>query len=220
MAATTASVAELRPQWESVAFAGGIMDVDSAALTIVPANLSAVVAFDSERRESFEAHLRELAGQLSPEGRSVRVSPQADRRAQAEIVERAAFGAACELCRGGCCQSGAANQAFIDGPMLELYLERHPKASADSVIDAYLEFLPDQAVEGSCLYHGDQGCTLPRQMRHHICNITRCSALRDLDQAEQAGRTTAVAITLSPDRKTVTGLATITPTRTEVTRLA
>ncbi|MEE9415819.1 MAG: hypothetical protein V3V01_11080 [Acidimicrobiales bacterium] len=195
------------------------MDIDDAATTIVPANLSPVATYDPERRQSFEAHLRELADQLLAEGRSARVGPQIERRVASEADERSSFGAACELCKGGCCQSGAYNQAFIDAAMLELYLERNTESTANDAVAAYLGLLPDQAVEDSCVYHGATGCTLPREMRHHICNVTRCSALRDLEQGEQDGKTTAVALVVAPDRTTVNGVAIITPTRTQVTRL-
>lgn len=84
----------------------------------------------------------------------------------------------CASCSGRCCGQGRARHAFIDGAMLQ----RHAASGGGSRADAaawYAARLPPRHIRHSCLYHGAQGCVLPRKARAPVCNGYACEALRD-----------------------------------------
>ena len=50
--------------------------------------------------------------------------------------------------------------------------------SLDDGAAHYLARIPVQHVDGSCLYHGEEGCVLPRDERAPICNGWACPPLK------------------------------------------
>ncbi len=89
------------------------------------------------------------------------------------------LGAACAVCNGRCCDRGSTH-AFLTAEDLASKLARGPAASAEALLDSYMALLPERSYEGSCIYHGERGCALPRWMRADICNRFRCAELDDL----------------------------------------
>jgi hypothetical protein len=41
----------------------------------------------------------------------------------------------------------------------------------------YIERVPASGYEGSCIFHGNHGCTLDRSMRSDVCNAHFCGGL-------------------------------------------
>jgi hypothetical protein len=39
--------------------------------------------------------------------------------------------------------------------------------------------VPERSVEHSCIYHGEHGCALPRELRSHICNSYYCQPMQE-----------------------------------------
>ena len=57
----------------------------------------------------------------------------------------------------------------------------------------YAAHLPQEHVEHSCVFHGDQGCTLPHAFRSNTCNRYLCGGLTQLARTLLAsGGSTAV----------------------------
>ena len=46
------------------------------------------------------------------------------------------------------------------------------------VLRLYLERVPEVGYEGSCIFHGKQGCTLDRSLRSDVCNSYFCGGLQ------------------------------------------
>jgi len=44
---------------------------------------------------------------------------------------------------------------------------------------SYLDWVPEESMQGSCIYHTDKGCALPRPLRSDICNAYFCDAVRE-----------------------------------------
>jgi hypothetical protein len=65
----------------------------------------------------------------------------------------------------------------------------------------YADAVPERSVERSCVFHGEQGCALPRELRSHTCNSYFCRPMREWigQPAATAARLTAVII-LHEDR--------------------
>jgi hypothetical protein len=47
-------------------------------------------------------------------------------------------------------------------------------------MSAYLSYLPEKTFKESCVYHTETGCSLPRDMRSHVCNDYLCDTLYEL----------------------------------------
>lgn len=88
------------------------------------------------------------------------------------------LGAACSACRGQCCFTGLASHAFLGAQELRAPLFDQPDLSADEIVDFYTNFLPDQHVAGSCLYHSSAGCALPRWARADLCGTYLCGTVK------------------------------------------
>jgi hypothetical protein len=51
----------------------------------------------------------------------------------------------------------------------------------------YLERIPATGYDGSCIFHGEHGCTLDRSLRSGVCNVYYCDMLgRFVDNADKA----------------------------------
>jgi hypothetical protein len=116
--------------------------------------------------------------------------------------------AACTLCAGYCCKGGG-EHAYIDERDLARVRQAHPELGARAVVRLFIESVPFESHAGSCVFHGPQGCTLPRSLRSDVCNSYFCGALRDcIASANSASRvviracdaegTTRVAPALTP----------------------
>jgi hypothetical protein len=89
--------------------------------------------------------------------------------------------AACASCRGLCCKHGEPH-AFIRPATLRRYLKVHPAETPERALETYLSYIPAESTAGSCIYHGRQGCTLPRALRSDVCNRFICDDLERLQK--------------------------------------
>lgn len=84
--------------------------------------------------------------------------------------------AACSLCKGWCCKGGG-DHAYLDEPTLARVRAERPDLGARAVARLYVERVPAVGHEGSCVFHGEQGCTLDRSLRSDVCNSYFCAGL-------------------------------------------
>lgn len=96
------------------------------------------------------------------------------------------LGASCATCRGSCCREGLAAHAFLKPAELTWMRLENPEITAEQMVTYYTSFLPEQHEAGSCLFHGDDGCQLPRKARARICNNFLCKAGRFIEQMPEA----------------------------------
>jgi hypothetical protein len=141
---------------------------DEALPVMVPRNDRVLVGISASRMQRLRHHLTSVMARIpidetaslprpGPEGFAARVAHTA-----------------CALCRGWCCRNGA-DDAFLDEPTLAragLTL-----SDSEAVIQQYLSRVPVVAYEGSCIFHGERGCTLDRSMRSDVCNAYFCGGL-------------------------------------------
>lgn len=144
----------------------------------VPAFERRVVPADPERLSAFRALLAKALVAAS--------EMDAPRSASAEPSTgpgiRAALEAGCRVCEGLCCETGG-NHAYLTAEELAGKLARDPSLTAEALYVAYVAHLPERSYEGSCVFHGAEGCALPRPMRADICNSYRCRGLAELAAA-------------------------------------
>jgi hypothetical protein len=159
----------------------GESDLDAIAHGLAPYVDIPLVPLPAARRADFEAHLgaavhdsfaqSEASGEppSPPED-----DPEYARRLAQQDPDPMALNAACIACQGDCCLQGGTRHAFVKKELIDYFRWRDPQAGPETIIAAYLAQLPEQSISGSCVYHGAQGCTLPRDLRANICNSFQC----------------------------------------------
>jgi hypothetical protein len=138
---------------------------------MVPRNDKQLVPVAPERIERLRQHLLKVLG-------DVRTTRRPATRTSLEptgfpaVVARAA----CSLCRGWCCRNGD-NDAFLDDQTLARLQVEDPDIADEAIVHLYLDRVPESAYQDSCIFHGQRGCTLDREMRADICNTYFCGGL-------------------------------------------
>jgi hypothetical protein len=163
---------------------------DELRTVAVPLNRKRLAPMPRERvrriREHLVRSLRDLRTMKRPQEN---VSPLRPEPAGfAGVVARAG----CTLCAGFCCKGGG-EHAYLDDRDMARVRRAWPELEARGVIRLYLERVPAESYEGSCVFHGPQGCTLDRSLRSDVCNSYFCNALRDF--VSTAGGVTSVVVT-------------------------
>jgi len=85
-------------------------------------------------------------------------------------------GSACGTCGGRCCNQGGDN-AFLDNEKFVEIFSSRPDATPEGVVAEYMDRIPAESFEGSCIFHGLHGCTLAPEQRAGICNRYLCPSL-------------------------------------------
>ena len=112
-------------------------------------------------------------------------------------LDDASLLAVCRACRGTCCKAGE-NHAFVTRAVLSRVKREQRIATDASLLESYLARVPKTARQGSCIYHGDQGCALPRAMRSETCNRFLCYPMKQLGR--DFGRVGYAQVAVSPVR--------------------
>ncbi len=152
-------------------------DVDPDVYTVaVPAQESALVA-------PAPARVRALKRHLVASLRDLREAKRPDRLIQPRSAQPAGFAAevvraGCSHCQGFCCRGGG-EHAYLDERTMARVRRDNPDLDAAGIIGLYMRSVASPAFEGSCLFHGPSGCTLPQTLRAELCNIYYCKGLWD-----------------------------------------
>jgi hypothetical protein len=124
------------------------------------------------RREALAAHVRELLADLKTPARAAR------KAGPAPPAEVPGVATGCALCRGYCCRTGG-NEAYLNPKTLARVWSERAHLTAEDLVAAYLEAVPDLAFADSCIFHAERGCNLPRAMRSNVCHTYECTPLRN-----------------------------------------
>ncbi len=149
---------------------------------LAPFGTENLIPTDPATVTKFKAFLHDLAD------RSLAEKPPATTHS-AQPAPSAELSALCAMCRGKCCNKGTQNNAYLKVQTLAGIMQRRIGIGADEIVDHYLSFLPENHVEGSCLFHGAEGCALPREDRSDTCNAFLCESGKLMQEsAEQIAR--------------------------------
>lgn len=135
------------------------------------------------------ARVRALKRHLIEAMRDLREVRRPDRLIQPRTPAPEGFAAAvvragCGLCAGFCCRGGGTH-AYLDERTMARVRAEHPDADAQAVLRLYTDAVAPEGFEGSCLFHGPHGCTLPPPLRSELCNSYYCNGLRDYLKADR-----------------------------------
>jgi hypothetical protein len=193
----------LRAQAEALRAQGGAaLGVERPAsypLAVIPSLTAPLVNLAERRRRAFRDRLMELIAEASKH-RNTPTQPtplsqaicKTDAPPPAEV--HALLGAACATCRGHCCATGGVH-AYLSVDTIRRFMDANPHLRPRDVLEAYLSRLPNKSLEGSCVYHTNEGCALPREMRSDISLHYFCEPLWELQRtlAEAEERKSFVA---------------------------
>jgi hypothetical protein len=147
---------------------------ERVVLAPLPANERGVFPLPKERRAAFATNVASsIDHALDDPDRPAPESAEAPAE-QAPLIQ-----AACAACRGSCCTSGG-DHAFLYPDHFRRYFRKHPGRSRDELLAEYLSRLPSATFQDSCVYHREDGCALPRELRSNLCNSFLCGDLADL----------------------------------------
>lgn len=194
----TAVEAEAIPRRDAHAAALGL-DPRALPIAIVPSLDRPMTPLPADRRDAF---IEYLAGQIATafERGASTPSPDApDPSPEFPPVYLAAFRGACATCRGACCTKGG-TRAFLSVERMQRYIAEHPEQAPAEILAAYVAYLQSETIDGSCVYHGSAGCTLPREMRSDTCNRFNCGALYELRRFIPLDRPATVCLTAADNR--------------------
>ncbi len=186
--ATIADVAQWR---DEVAAREGIADPATYVVRPIPFQRGVATPLDEWRIAKHREHLQRAAGgaieqrqrgEIPVEPLSVRPELPPQTPAMSAVLI-----AACAACRGTCCLTGA-EHAYLTVYTMHRYLERHPEATKEQIVEDYLTWLPTESISTGCVYQHEQGCVLPREMRSRTCGEFYCSPLTELQQQRTEGQ--------------------------------
>ncbi|MFN6995242.1 MAG: hypothetical protein ACK4PH_13680 [Aquincola tertiaricarbonis] len=144
------------------------------------------------QRQDFAQALADIARQPAPQPDPPAM--EADEADAGSGPIAAMGGQLCGHCGGRCCTAGRDDHAFLHEGALADWLAEHPGARPEDAVAFYVAALPAAHVQGSCLYHTQQGCALPRERRSETCNRFRCSPFRTMAEAARQQPPQGVAV--------------------------
>jgi hypothetical protein len=149
---------------------------DDSLPVIVPRNGKALVPIPHERVRRLRKHLIAVLRALrTTTGSGHSASPV--RREPEGFAARVAR-TACAMCEGWCCRNGE-DDGFLDEQTVARLRRAQVTLDARAVLRLYVERVPEAGYQGSCIFHGKQGCTLDRSLRSDVCNSYFCGGLHN-----------------------------------------
>jgi hypothetical protein len=144
---------------------------------VLPANADPLVPQEASRRVLFAQHLAEIAEGAVLDHAQLLSDPLGTEPLTSGRETLSA--GVCAACRGSCCRSGG-DHAYLTEETILRSLQAHPERTLAQIMDSYLECLPAETVQNSCIYHSGTGCGLPRALRSSTCNRYLCGKLMNL----------------------------------------
>lgn len=175
----------------------------NAPIALLPRNTNRLVPLRSNRVEALRQHLEQIVAEArtlpirEDESNETSATTNGINAKQAGLP---ALGAACGLCGGHCCATGG-DSAWLEPNTIRRFRYQLSPVADTRIIEHYLGFLPDYGYENSCIYHAENGCSLPRGIRSNVCNQYLCKGLAELVQGLENGEgycTAAAVIGVSP----------------------
>ncbi len=159
-------------------------DPEQYPYTVLPRNSNKITRLPNQRKTLFRNALSSLIDEALPE-RAAHIEKIKKDQNQGDSLDQIlenefSFEArACSVCKGGCCGIGE-EHAFLKKETILGYMADHPDLEPAQLLAAYMDCLPENSFEDSCVNHTETGCTLTRDMRSHVCNDFLCGPLNQL----------------------------------------
>ena len=148
---------------------------DRVVAVRVPHSGKPAVTLTAQRRQVLLQHIGELAETLDQAHREEPIRAKLETPPAPHLDK--VLSASCATCQGYCCIQGGEYHAFIQRSTLKRVLEENSDLAPGDLVAHYEQYLPPQAVEGSCAFHTDSGCSLPRNLWSDVCKDHYCEGL-------------------------------------------
>lgn len=166
--------------------AAGLLGIDGPErfmCAVVPALKRSVTRLPNKRRSALGNHLRGLIAEVNkkrigfpgnpPYESEQAVVPNGSLRPLPVVAQ------ACATCQGYCCVGGG-DRAYLDVETVLRCLKKYPEFEATDMIAFFISYVEAYTYKDSCIYHGANGCSLPRDVRSSTCNGFECTGIRML----------------------------------------
>jgi hypothetical protein len=196
---------------DKMAQAAGMTSPQAFFVTVVSLVPNRLTVLPEERRRAFRERIQLVFDELAY--RSDKTSEWTDGLSPSSVADpppvlsaaaEQLVGAVCAACRGFCCSGGDAH-AYLRPETMGRLLRQRPELRIEQLIDLYVDRLPEQSFEGSCVFHGETGCTLPRDMRSDTCNAHFCAGQHSLQAALAQGAPPRAFVAISNGTEVVAG---------------
>lgn len=156
-------------------------DAQNAPVSIIPHTQAKIGCSEPQRTKQLQEHVELLVQQAvcqrpDPSDIPCDMSDYHDEPSENEDV---VFHNGCRMCQGHCCVAGRTH-AFLSISTIRRVASEKPQLTPMQIVDEYVERIPQKSVVGSCVFHGEMGCVLPRGMRADMCNRFLCRDLLDI----------------------------------------
>lgn len=149
----------------------------SPVIALLPANTNQLTDLSQERKNEFLHHVSMIYKDVAANNSTANKVYSEQLYPPLPEDEANILGKACATCMGSCCKHGQTH-AFVDYPSLQhLLASQATELSEQELLDLYSDYFPAQSYQYSCVFQGDQGCTLPRELRSFTCNNFLCDSV-------------------------------------------
>jgi len=197
------------PEMADLVARAGVNSRAEMTLVAVPFNGTRLVPVEEERMADFKTHLSDVIAQAFEASDTEVATYMPDRKAE---PEEPFLAAGCATCQGNCCKLGNKSKAFLSRLTMMGHRKIWPDLTAEVMEANYLAALPELASEECCVYQGEMGCTLPREMRSDICNSFHCHELEFGEERAKQNPDRPIAIVAVDDDGVARNFATLTQT--------
>jgi len=147
-------------------------DVDDVLVAVVPFQEAPLEHLSEARRAAFEIHIERIVNEAFAAGPDD-ISMLDYHPGTPE--EPSIVAAGCTACQGFCCKrGGGTNHALLTRQTIFYIRDNDPDLESETVIQHYIDALPDTSVQDACVYQSATGCTLQRKWRSSVCNTFHC----------------------------------------------
>jgi hypothetical protein len=152
-------------------------------VALLPANTRGLEPVSPALRERFVATIRARLSNYPPDVAPAEPRAHHDPVQGSDVAAHALLGQGCATCGGACCTRGGTH-AFLSAAALRGTAREHTQGDTGLPLERlYTAHLPATHYAGSCVFHGERGCTLPRALRSDTCNRYLCGELTALSRA-------------------------------------
>ncbi|MCU0971226.1 MAG: hypothetical protein MUF57_05385 [Gammaproteobacteria bacterium] len=158
------------------------------------------VADNEDRRAGFLETLMAEARQAfeRPDAELAVADPRQDGLNPIDALPATVVARACALCGGHCCRTGG-DDAYLTAEALRDIARENGITGCEDLVERYRPLIPELSYRDSCLFHGSDGCALPRALRSWTCKRYFCAGARELVEAASGGSAGVVLLATNVD---------------------
>jgi len=178
-----AEARENESAWEAITRQSSAYPAGQYERVVLPSGPRHLSNLPQRRRNRYRDHLNRIIAEAVARTPDTHAPPAPPKRPPLQASAAPLLENLCTLCGGGCCIRGG-HEAYLTPATIRRVMNDQPQLRPRDVLAAYLDRVGHRTETASCVNHGSNGCTLPREMRSDTCNKFYCDALSPWAEAE------------------------------------